>query len=489
MKSLKLQFILSHVIPVVVTIPLIAIAFVYAMETHYILRDLKTTIQEQAEMMAAVFNDRADLISDPEAAQKAIKEVRPNLSSGVVLFNSDWNIIANNSSFMTDAKLMERIVPWIQSNPWDQSLEPILNVSAYNPFDRNTNIIEMVVPVTNNANQLIGVLQLSFPMTYFENQLKTASGRVIWTLIGGVILGIILGLYNATTLEKKLTKTTNAIYDLSLGINNEPLPETGPEEIVQLSKAFNTLSRKLDASEQCRMKLVSYLTHELGRPLGALSSAVDALRLGAGKDEKLADDLTTGMKSEIKRLKMIVGDLSLLREKGDPTNLYVMEPVELTPWLEEIFLYWIEVAKTREITLNAEIDSNLPTVRIDEGRLNQAISNLLNNAIKYSTKGKTVTLSATQDEEEIQIVVRDEGSGINPEDMEKIFDAFYRGNTGKRFSQGMGLGLTITRDIVEAHHGRITVESTLGEGSQFVIHLNKAELQSNPSTLNIGNNI
>jgi two-component system sensor histidine kinase VicK len=127
-------------------------------------------------------------------------------------------------------------------------------------------------------------------------------------------------------------------------------------------------------------------------------------------------------------------------------------------------------------------------VRIDEGRLNQAISNLLNNAIKYSTKGKTVTLSATQNEEEIQIAVRDEGSGINPEDMEKIFDAFYRGNTGKRFIQGMGLGLTITRDIVEAHHGRITVESTLGEGSQFVIHLNKAELQSNPSTLNIGNN-
>lgn len=489
MKSFKLQFILSHIIPVVVTIPLIAIAFVYAMETHYILRDLKTTIQEQAEIMAAVFNDRTDLMSDPEAAQKAIEEVRPNLSSGIVLFNPDWNIIANNSSFMTDAQLMERIVPWIQSNPWDQSLEPILNVSAYNPFDKTTDIIEMIVPVTNNANQMIGVLRLNFPLTYFENQLKTASGRVIWTLVGGVILGVILGLYNAIALEKKLAKTTHAIYDLSLGINNEPLPETGLEEIVQLSKAFNTLSRKLEASEQSRMKLVSYLTHELGRPLGALSSAVDALRLGAGKDEKIADDLTTGMKSEIKRLKMMVGDLSLLREKGDPINLYVMEPVELTPWLEEIFLYWIEVAKAREITLNAEIDPSLPAIRIDEGRLNQAIGNLLNNAIKYSTKGKTVTLSASQNEKEIQIAVRDEGTGINPEDMEKIFDAFYRGNIGRRFSQGMGLGLTIAKDVVEAHHGRITVESTPAEGSRFVIHLTKAELQSTQTAANIGNGI
>ena len=104
-----------------------------------------------------------------------------------MLFNSDWNILANNSSFMTDAKLMERIVPWVQSNPWDLSLEPILNVSASNPLGKNTDIIEMVVPVTNNANQMIGVLRLNFPVSYFENQLSTAAGRVTWTLIGGVL--------------------------------------------------------------------------------------------------------------------------------------------------------------------------------------------------------------------------------------------------------------------------------------------------------------
>lgn len=478
MKSLKLQFILSHILPVMITIPLIAISFTYAMETHYILRDLKTTIQEQAEMMATVFYNQPELMSNPETAQKLLEEIRPNFSSDVVLFDTDWNILANNSSYQTNSQLLEKVIPWIQSNPWDQSLDPILKVSAYNPFNKQADIVEMVVPVTNNANQMIGILRLNFPVSYFENQLKTVSGRVSLTLAAGVILGILLGLFNAISLEKQLAKTTNAIYDLSFGVSNEPLPEKGSAEIIKLAQAFNALSKKLDDSEQSRTKLVSYLTHELGRPLGSLSSAVDALQLGAGKDEAVSKDLTTGMKSEIKRLKLLVGDLSLLREKGDPTNLYIMEPIELTPWLTEIYSYWIEIAKAKEITLSAAIDPNLSTYKIDERRMNQAIGNLLSNAIKYSRKGDMVTLVADQNEEEILIRVIDEGSGIKEEDLGKIFDPFYRGNLDKRFVQGMGLGLTITKDVVEGHHGWITVESKPGEGSCFVIHLVKALIQN-----------
>ncbi len=193
--------------------------------------------------------------------------------------------------------------------------------------------------------------------------------------------------------------------------------------------------------------------------------------MGASQDEALARDLTTGMKNEIKRLELLVGDLSLLREKNDPINVYVMKPIELTSWLTDIFRYWVEIARGKSVTLNQDIAPDLPTVQMDENRFYQAIGNLLSNAIKYSPKGSDVLFSAAQTEHEITIAVRDNGTGICREDLPHIFESFYRGAENKRFVQGMGLGLTISKDVVEAHHGRITVESEPGKGSLFTIRL------------------
>ena len=101
----------------------------------------------------------------------------------------------------------------------------------------------------------------------------------------------------------------------------------------------------------------------------------------------------------------------------------------------------------------------------------QAVGNLLSNAIKYSPNGKTVTFRAFQTDDEIQIQVTDQGCGIDREDLPHIFESFYRGSENKRIIQGMGLGLTISQDVVQAHRGTITVESEKGIGSTFTIHL------------------
>jgi len=193
--------------------------------------------------------------------------------------------------------------------------------------------------------------------------------------------------------------------------------------------------------------------------------------MGAAQDEKLVQDLTVGMKNEIKRLELLVGDIALLREKTDPINLYVMKPVALSAWLNEVCSYWAEYARDKDIKLVDEIDQNLPTIKMDENRMYQAVGNLLSNAIKYSPNGKTVTFRAFQTDDEIQIQVTDQGCGIDREDLPHIFESFYRGSENKRIIQGMGLGLTISQDVVQAHRGTITVESEKGVGSTFTIHL------------------
>ncbi|HPS48089.1 MAG TPA: HAMP domain-containing sensor histidine kinase [Flexilinea sp.] len=470
MKNLRLQFILSHTLPVLITIPLVGIALSYAMETHLILKDMKQTIQDQAALITQYSEGNPEVLKEEQAAEQMIQEIRPNLVTGVILFDHAWNVLATTDEDKN--KITQRFPPPMMEMEFGQSgLEPVINISKYNPFKHSEDIIEMMVPVTNSDNQLLGLIRLNFPVTYFEEQLKQTSNRILLILICGVILGVLFGLINAISLEKRLSRTTGAIYDLSLGIRNNPLPEEGPEEMQKLAKAFNSLSQKLDSSEQTRTKLVSYLTHELGRPLGGLSSAVDALQMGAAQDEKLVQDLTVGMKNEIKRLELLVGDIALLREKTDPINLYVMKPVALSAWLNEVCSYWAEYARDKDIKLVDEIDQNLPTIKMDENRMYQAVGNLLSNAIKYSPNGKTVTFRAFQTDDEIQIQVTDQGCGIDREDLPHIFESFYRGSENKRIIQGMGLGLTISQDVVQAHRGTITVESEKGVGSTFTIHL------------------
>jgi signal transduction histidine kinase len=470
MKSLKFQFILSHIIPVIITIPLIAVALSYAMETHYILKDMKKTIEYQANLIKNYSEKNPEIWKDDASANEFIQEIRPRLISGVILFDQAWNMIAisDNGMVNLDTDLNQS---WIVTTLGQNNFEPILNVSRYNPFRKNDDIIEMMVPVSNDQNELLGIVRLNFPVDYFEEQLRQTSNRIVIILICGIVLGIFIGLFNAIKLEKQLNRTTNAIYELSTGVRNNPLPETGSTEIRQLSVAFNKLAEKLETSEQTRTKLVSYLTHELGRPLGALSSAVDSLYLGASKDESFAQDLTTGMKNEIKRLELLVGDLSILREESDPLNQYFFQPVDLSEWLIDICKYWSEFAHSKEVDLINEISDNLPNIEMDINRFHQAIGNLLSNAIKYSFKGGKVILRASVNLDEVQISVVDFGPGIQESDLPHIFESFYRGSEKKRFIQGMGLGLTIAQEVVDAHQGKITVESTVGKGSTFTIHL------------------
>lgn len=459
---------LSHIIPVLFTSCLVTLAVYYALETDYIIRDMTETIQQQAEIVERYARENPDVTSSKDAAKEFIVQIRPDITTGIVVFDPNWNVLSFSnqiSSDLNDLKYSIDLTP-------GTLLGPLLNVSMYNPFRKTDDIIEMLIPVLGDDSKILGIIRLNFPVSRFKETLTATTKRIWFILALGVLLGCVMGLILAKRVKNQIMRTTQAIYALSNGQRRDLLPETAEiTELRQLSTAFNTLTSKLNKSEQERAKLTSHLTHELGRPLGALASAADALQRGAWKDETLARELTTGMKTEIKRLEKLVGDLSLLRDENDPELKYSFQDIDYLQWIKNIYIYWSEFARSKKITLMDEFSNSLPHVKIDEFRFAQAIGNLLSNAIKYTPEGGTVTLRSFVSDKSLITQVIDTGAGIPDEDLPHIFEAFYRGPSKKRITQGMGLGLSITQEVVAAHKGTISVKSECGKGSTFTITL------------------
>jgi signal transduction histidine kinase len=332
-------------------------------------------------------------------------------------------------------------------------------------------IIDVFVPVINQNQQLIGILRMSYTYNTLSSEFTRSRYMIVGILGGGLLVGIILGWSLALNLSKPIREVTKAINDLAHGNQQAQVAERGPDEIRQLAQSFNFLNQRLSSLEKARKQLLANLVHELGRPLGALRSAIQALAGGAGNDPKLLKDLTTGMDDQAARLQHLLEDLAHLHDQVLGNLELEYQQLELSDWLPKVLRPWQEAAQDKHLVWQTDIPPDLPQISADPNRLASVVENLVSNAIKYTQPGGMVSVSALVEGEEILIGVKDNGSGIAAEEQQKVFEPFYRGNQGRRFKQGMGLGLSIARDLMEAHGGRITLESAPGQGSQFTIHL------------------
>jgi signal transduction histidine kinase len=341
----------------------------------------------------------------------------------------------------------------------------------YSKISSPSELIDVFVPVLNQNQQMVGILRMSYTYKTIYSELLQSRYVIFGILAAGLLVGIILGWSLALNLSRPIRQVTQAINDLALGNREAQVIAHGPEEIRLLAESFNSLSDRLRSLEKARRQLLANLVHELGRPLGAIRSAIQALAGGAGKDPQLLQDLTSGMDDQAARLQHLLDDLAHLHDQLLGTLELDFQSVALSDWLPKLLRPWQEAAQAKHLMWQIDIPSDLPVLEIDPDRIASAVENLVTNAIKYTQSGGMVTVSTMVEGPEVLIRITDNGSGVGVDEKQKIFDPFYRGNQGKRFKQGMGLGLSIARDVVEAHGGKITLESEHGKGSTFTIHL------------------
>jgi two-component system sensor histidine kinase BaeS len=464
--TLRFRLILSHVLPLAVIIPLMGLVLVYTLETKVLLVNLSKDLESQAVLFAEIADDYAGMWQDPEQAQAFVARFGPHLGVQVALLSPEGFLLA--SSDPADAeRLGQPFEPFQRAD----LMAGHLSVETSYTRQQFAEIIQVSIPVMRPGQQVLGVIRLSHRLSGVYERFRDLRAISFTVLAAGLLLGSASGLILAHNIERPLRQVTQAMLRLASGRQLTPLPAKGAREIQLLASAFNSLVERLQSLEQARRQLLANLVHELRRPLGALYSAVEALIRGAGEDAELRLELLEGMEDQVERLQRLLGDLAQLHDQVLGTLELDRQPVPLSTWLSHVLASWREAARMAELSWETQVPSDLPTLEADPDRLAQAVGNLLSNAVKYTPAGGSVTVKASATGEVACIQVSDTGPGIADEEQERIFSPFYRGRTSGRFPQGMGLGLTIARDLIVAHEGLLEVESSPGEGSHFTIRL------------------
>ena len=225
--------------------------------------------------------------------------------------------------------------------------------------------------------------------------------------------------------------------------------------------------------ESVRRDFISNISHELRTPLASLKALVDTLRDGALDDPPAAQRFLDRMETETDALAQIVDELLELSRLESGRVPFRMSPVAVPELINAPVERLRSQAQRAELSLRIDLSPDLPRVVADIERIQRVISNLVHNAIKFTPSGGAVRISAELDaeEDEMVIAVKDTGVGIPADDLPRIFERFYKVDRARQRSSGTGLGLAIARHIVQAHNGRIWVDSVEGQGSTFYFSL------------------
>ena len=297
-----------------------------------------------------------------------------------------------------------------------------------------------------------------------------------------ILISIVIGYFVSRMLTNPIRCITSTAKQIRDGDLSARTGLRGDDEIDQLGETFDEMATSLEKDMKHEKRLTSDVAHELRTPLMAMLATVEAMQDGVYPTDN--EHLET-VASETRRLARLVQqmlDLSRMENRTAPMNV---EPVDLVPFVRSIVNGQERLFADRDLRLRFadETQGKNATVDIDPDMITQAVINLMSNAMRYTPEGGWVVVSVLGDRKHVMISVSDTGIGIAKEDLSRIFGRFWRADASRaREAGGLGVGLAVTKQIVERHHGFISVESELEKGTTFTIHIPREHTADAPST-------
>lgn len=436
---------------------------------NYLYEDEKQNVTTMSNVVASFAVDYIDPETqklDREKFTKFISEIRIDSQMRVLLLNKDVTVLydsQNNRNMLGTAQVRPAILAAANGS------------AGFMQYDDDDSVIlDAAAPILTSGGEVIGVVDILHVPESVARIHRAIIGEMAFLILAiSLLVGIIIFVV-ANLVSKRIVDFTSKITSMSDdGILDEKLDISGHDEISRLGEAFNMMSEKVTNLEQQRVQFVSDASHELKTPLSSIKLMADSILQNPDISMDYVREFLNDMNNEVDRLNRIVNKLLYITKmdvyrEDDNKNLELISLNDIVSGIEKNLQ---PLAKKDDITLVFTTPGEI-FLMANKDVLWQGIYNIVDNAIKYTDADGYVLVTMEQKNGKVIITVRDTGEGIKQEDIDKIFDRFYRVDKARaRSTGGTGLGLAIALAAIKYHGGEIDVKSEIGKGSVFTIIL------------------
>ena len=465
-KSLKFHLVFLCMMVGIVSVVIIRIGIMSAYESRAV-SNRSIDILSQAKILANQMVDMGYVEgTSSETITAQLEQLSQIYDGRVMVIDSSFHIVKDTYDLDTGKTIIsEEVVKSFQGR----------EISNY---DSQSRYIEMTIPLVRNdpekeLQETIGVMLVSVSTDNIASTLSYMQSRA---LILGLVIAILLfafGFLIAGRITRPFREMASSIQEIQTGYgdNDGELNIDKYTETAQICEKFNKLYSRMKMLDDSRQEFVSNVSHELKTPLTSMKVLADSLNGQEDVPVELYREFMQDIGNEIERENKIINDLlSLVKMDKSASDLNIAS-VNINEMIEQILKRLRPIAEKQQIEL--VLESFRPvTAEIDEVKLTLAITNLIENGIKYNKENGWVHVSLNADHQYFYVKVEDSGIGIPEESLEHIYERFYRvDKSHSREIGGTGLGLAITRNAVLMHRGAIKVFSTEGEGTMFTVRI------------------
>ncbi|WP_029487954.1 sensor histidine kinase [Candidatus Epulonipiscium viviparus] len=436
-------------------------------ETYFLSNSQKEWIRE-ANLVASQIVENSTYLQkgeDYSNFMSQISQIGNELSTSVrvVVIDKNGYLVADSSRIDINSMLISNQV--LNALNKRDSAERILKDGKY--------IMSTAVAIRDleNTNNILGVVLLSVNIDDVYLLLEEVSTQIyVLSLFTSVLTGL-LSFFVSAFFTRPIKELMSSVEEVTNGRMDEKIIIKGRSEMAELAKAFNLMTAKLQRVDETRQDFVSNVSHELKTPLASIKVLSDSLINDKNTPIEMYQEFFLDINHEVDRLNTIINDLLSL-VKLDSNKLHLnLEETNLNQLTNAILKRLAPLATQKAISLVYESERDIK-IEVDPLKLTLAISNLIENGIKYTPEHGEVSVIIKEDSNNAYIIVQDTGIGIANDELPKIFERFYRTDkTRNRETGGTGLGLSITYRTVIMHKGSINVTSEEGKGSKFIVQL------------------
>ena len=458
-KSLRVRLFLILLFVGIIPIYVLKFGILRNYETQAIEQRI-SLIRSRSEMIAEELGRSGYLTGTPsETLETQINQLCSIWNGRAVVVNEKFRILrdtfeSDEGRIIIAKKVLESFRGSVQSN-----------------YNSRQHYLEVTVPVREPGGEVVrGLMIISAPTTDIEEGRSALSGKVFILQVIMILLVLAMAFYAARLLVRPFGKVMASLNEKDQFLDEDiSIPDYTETRL--LAEAYNRMRQRLRAQEDTRQEFVSNVSHELKTPLTSMKVLADSLNAQEEVPNELYRVFMQDIADEIDRENKIITDLLELVKMDRKSTIINIQETNINDLIDLILKRLFPIAAVAKVELVPELGREV-IAEVDATKLTLAVTNLVENAIKYNHEGGWVHVSLNSDSSYFFIKVEDNGMGIPEEDQKYIFERFYRvDKSHSREIGGTGLGLAITRSAVLMHHGAVRVYSREGEGTTFTIRI------------------